>query len=80
MTHVSIGRLTDSFQRVKANPGEPLELKKFSFSSRTVSSRTVVGEDFTDYMSLPLEDYVVFDARLMRSVHCLRSEPLCSSR
>ena len=59
-------RLTDSFQRMKANPGEPVELKKFCFSSRTVSSRTVVGENFADYMSLPIEEYVLFDDRLMR--------------
>ena len=51
---------------MKANPGEPVELKKFCFSSRTVSSRTVVGENFADYMSLPIEDYVLFDDRLMR--------------
>eukprot|EP00327_Prymnesium_parvum_P023085 CAMPEP_0113229838 /NCGR_PEP_ID=MMETSP0008_2-20120614/568_1 /TAXON_ID=97485 /ORGANISM="Prymnesium parvum" /LENGTH=195 /DNA_ID=CAMNT_0000076389 /DNA_START=182 /DNA_END=766 /DNA_ORIENTATION=- /assembly_acc=CAM_ASM_000153 len=60
--------LADAVTRMKANPHEPLVFKKFVFRAKTTHRRRVAGERFEDYMSLPVEQYVLFDPRLMRRI------------
>ena len=65
--------LGDAFSRMKNNPGEPLRLKRFTFGTTTQLRRVIEGEDFGRYMSLPVEEYVLFDAKLMRRVDGVES-------
>eukprot|EP00966_Prymnesium_polylepis_P262656 6066922-Prymnesium_polylepis.2 len=61
-------RLVDSFKRLKARPGEPVTLKQFQFSAQSRHVRTIIGERFEEYMSLPVEEYALYDPELMRRV------------
>ena len=60
--------LTDAYSRMKANPDEPIRLKMFNFTAGGKHAREVVGDDVISYLTLPVEEYALFDAKMMRRV------------
>ena len=59
--------ITGSFSGMHQRTGE-VHRKSFWFAATTQASRSIQGKRFNGYMSLPVEEYCVFDGELIRRI------------
>ena len=62
------GLLADAFKRIQSDPDKPIKMKSFVFSTTTKNIRVVPGDDLPRYMLLPIEEYALYDDKLMSRI------------